>query len=79
MRRLRSALACIFTVIVVTGCASTEDRVWEIDGYHVKDGNGDHWMLHAVCPKCDRTVTIRSDKKAVEIDEAEEAVQASSV
>lgn len=50
--------------------ASTEDRVWFIDGYKLVDGNTGqiHWKLVLVCPVCDRTLALESQKKPMELD-----------
>jgi len=45
------------------------DRVWEVDGFCVKDqvNNRVHWKLHFLCPICESGLTLDSTKKAMEI------------
>lgn len=44
------------------------DVVWEVDGYLSKgEGGKPVWLLHLICPKCDRLLSIRSDRKAIEV------------
>jgi hypothetical protein len=52
--------------------SDSEDRIWELDGYMVKDGanNKELWAIHMVCPRCDKTSTIKSEKKAIHVTDA---------
>jgi hypothetical protein len=46
------------------------DVVWEVDGYLSKGADGRPvWLLHLICPQCDRLLSVRSDRKAVEVGE----------
>jgi hypothetical protein len=45
------------------------DRVWELDGYCLKNGTTgrESWKIHMICPRCDQGLTINSDKKSIEV------------
>lgn len=44
--------------------------IWEIDGYRAIEKDGKvHWRLHMICPRCDRSLTIVSTKKPLEVRE----------
>lgn len=48
----------------------TTDYVWEIEGYLRKGEDGRPlWLLHLICPQCDRALSIRGDRKAIEVTE----------
>jgi len=48
----------------------TFDTVWEVEGYCAKEPETGRalWRLILVCPTCDRSLTIDSQKKAIEVD-----------
>jgi hypothetical protein len=49
----------------------TEDQVWQVDGYVIKDEvtRKIHRRLHLICPVCDRSLTIESSKKEIGVDD----------
>jgi len=47
----------------------TTDYVWQVDGFKREDPvtKEPFWLLNMICPTCDRSITLNSKKKAVEI------------
>lgn len=48
---------------------SSHEFLWELDGYVVRDqvANCERWTIHLVCPQCRNTVTIKSEKKQLQV------------
>jgi len=47
----------------------TTDLIWEVDGYHRREGEKDYWLLLLMCPRCQNVLRLDSQKKQFEVSE----------
>lgn len=58
-------------VFLVLDDTPSHEVLWEVDGYVIRDqvDNVEHWTIHLICPNCGNTLTIKSEKKQLQVSD----------